>query len=232
MLYGYPSYGNPPLTPPRLSRPSTSTPTSQTPGRSQPGSALLSSTPGTARSSTTVTAPGTGIGDGGYSGPALVTYTTISQEYASLRYPGHCPLGMYLIPDKESLFVWDGVFFVHQGASLGRVFCNRRSADAPLFSLCSHSALHRGPLTPMAYDCLAKNRLGSSRLLLGLHPEIPPRVPKRLPRLLATNPIPDGRLPPIDLPEGRELQPRSAIQTLEASGFSLSPPENKKLTDD
>lgn len=55
-------------------------------------------------------------GDAGNGNPTLITYTTISQEYASLRYPGHCPLGMYLIPDRVSMFVWDGVFFVHQGS--------------------------------------------------------------------------------------------------------------------
>ena len=96
-MYGYSVYGEPPSTPSRSSR-----------SQSQP-------TPATPRASVTTTH--TGPGDAGNGNPALITYTTISQEYASLRYPGHCPLGMYLIPDKDSLFVWDGVFFVHQGSS-------------------------------------------------------------------------------------------------------------------
>lgn len=91
-MYGYTSYKEPPSTPSRSSR-------SQT-------------TPTTPRSSTTTR---TGPGDAGNGNTSLITYTTISQEYASLRYPGHCPLGMYLIPDKNNMFIWDGVFFVHQG---------------------------------------------------------------------------------------------------------------------
>jgi len=27
---------------------------------------------------------------------------------------------MYLIPDEDNMFVWDGVFFVHQGFSITR----------------------------------------------------------------------------------------------------------------
>ncbi|KAF9652216.1 UBC-like protein [Thelephora ganbajun] len=89
-MYGYTTYNEPPSTPPRLSR----SLTAQTPTRSQPGSALPPSTPATTRSTMTMAQ---------------------AEEYASLRYPGHCPLGMYLIPDKNNIFVWDGVFFVHQG---------------------------------------------------------------------------------------------------------------------
>lgn len=110
-MYKY-TYKEPPSTPPRSLRPSTST--TQTPTRPR-GSSVLSP-PGTARTTTTVTA--TGPGDTTNGNPTLITHTTISQEYASLRYPGHCPLGMYLIPDKDNMFVWDGVFFVHQGSSI------------------------------------------------------------------------------------------------------------------
>jgi len=28
---------------------------------------------------------------------------------------GHCPLGMYILPSKDKLSIWDGVLFVHQG---------------------------------------------------------------------------------------------------------------------
>ncbi|TCD70807.1 hypothetical protein EIP91_001497 [Steccherinum ochraceum] len=47
--------------------------------------------------------------------PTAVARTTIALEYASLRYPHHSPTGMYVTPSPESLFVWDVVFFVHQG---------------------------------------------------------------------------------------------------------------------
>ena len=95
----------------------------QTPSRSQSSSVLLPPTPTTARSSTAVPHIGvrSGSGDAGNGNPALITYNTISQEYASLMYPGHCPLGMYLIPDKDDMLVWDGVFFVHQGSLLAQL---------------------------------------------------------------------------------------------------------------
>ena len=131
-MYGHTTYNDPPTTPPRSLRPSTSAFTAQTPTRSHPGSALLPPSPKTARSSvTTVTA--TGAGDTGNGNPTLITYTTISQEYASLRYPGHCPLGMYLIPNKDNMFVWDGVFFVHQGSFRTLVPRNLRRANVPSF---------------------------------------------------------------------------------------------------
>ncbi|KAJ7667984.1 UBC-like protein [Mycena polygramma] len=44
-----------------------------------------------------------------------VTRTTISLEYASLHHRDHCPLGMYVVPSPETLMVWDGCLFVHQG---------------------------------------------------------------------------------------------------------------------
>ena len=110
MRYGSTAHTDIPSTPPRSSRQSASTSTAKTPTRSQPSSALLPPAPGTATKA--------GPGDPGNTNPSLITYTTISQEYASLRYPGHCPLGMYLIPDKNNMFVWDGVFFVHQGSLL------------------------------------------------------------------------------------------------------------------
>ncbi|KAH8105975.1 UBC-like protein [Cristinia sonorae] len=40
---------------------------------------------------------------------------TIGQEYASLAHPHHSPTGFYITPSKQSLLVWDAVFFVHQG---------------------------------------------------------------------------------------------------------------------
>ena len=131
-MHGYTTHTSPPSTPPRSSRPSSTTFTlAQTPTRSQFGttSAVSPPTPRTARSgSMTVTGDPAGSGN-----PSLITYTTISQEYASLRYPGHCPLGMYLIPNKDNMFVWDGVFFVHQGSSRAFVPRNLRRANVPSF---------------------------------------------------------------------------------------------------
>ncbi|KAF5370103.1 hypothetical protein D9758_001060 [Tetrapyrgos nigripes] len=43
------------------------------------------------------------------------TRAAISFEYASLRHKSHCPLGIYVIPSTESLLMWDGVLFIHQG---------------------------------------------------------------------------------------------------------------------
>jgi len=47
--------------------------------------------------------------------PSILSCTSASLEYASLRHTGHCPLGMYIIPSATNLLVWDAVFFVHQG---------------------------------------------------------------------------------------------------------------------
>ncbi|VDC02564.1 unnamed protein product [Peniophora sp. CBMAI 1063] len=44
-----------------------------------------------------------------------VARAAVAQEFANLRYEGHCPLGMYIVPAADNLFVWDGVLFVHQG---------------------------------------------------------------------------------------------------------------------
>jgi hypothetical protein len=46
---------------------------------------------------------------------AASTRVNVGLEYASLRYHRHCPLGMYVVPSVESILVWDGVLFVHQG---------------------------------------------------------------------------------------------------------------------
>lgn len=46
---------------------------------------------------------------------SIVPQTALSLEYASLRHQNHCPLGMYVVPSPDSLFVWDAVLFVHQG---------------------------------------------------------------------------------------------------------------------
>ncbi|KAF8655296.1 hypothetical protein AX16_003195 [Volvariella volvacea WC 439] len=44
-----------------------------------------------------------------------IVQSTISLEYASLHHKDHCPLGMYIVPSTESLLIWHGVLFVHQG---------------------------------------------------------------------------------------------------------------------
>ena len=48
----------------------------------------------------------------------VLARTAVSLEYASLRHTGHCPLGMYILPSSQNVLIWDGVFFVHQGACL------------------------------------------------------------------------------------------------------------------
>lgn len=83
------------------------------------------------------------------------TRTAISLEYASLRYPGHCPLGMYLTPSRENLLVWDAVFFVHQG----NLFL-----AAQLIPLITRSGYYT--------DCILKYRL----VFPPTYPERPPTV--------------------------------------------------------
>jgi hypothetical protein len=46
---------------------------------------------------------------------AIAGRAALMLEYASLRHSNHCPLGMYVVPSPENLFVWDAVLFVHQG---------------------------------------------------------------------------------------------------------------------
>jgi hypothetical protein len=64
------------------------------------------------RKNRSVVAPSTHVVD---SVPSILSRTSASLEYASLRHTGHCPLGMYIIPSATNLLVWDAVFFVHQG---------------------------------------------------------------------------------------------------------------------
>ncbi|WVF71493.1 hypothetical protein IAT40_006299 [Kwoniella sp. CBS 6097] len=42
-------------------------------------------------------------------------------EYASLRAPRGCPVGMYITPSSESVLKWHGVFFVHKGPYAGSI---------------------------------------------------------------------------------------------------------------
>ncbi|CAH7672655.1 hypothetical protein BY996DRAFT_6964520 [Phakopsora pachyrhizi] len=46
----------------------------------------------------------------------------ISLEYASLRLPGHCPLGIWVIPCPNDTHTWSGVLFVHRGYYAGGIF--------------------------------------------------------------------------------------------------------------
>lgn len=41
----------------------------------------------------------------------------ILTDSSSLRAPGNCPAGMYLVPTPEALTKWAGMFFVHRGES-------------------------------------------------------------------------------------------------------------------
>ncbi|KXN90247.1 hypothetical protein AN958_04038 [Leucoagaricus sp. SymC.cos] len=52
---------------------------------------------------------------------SIIARTALSLEYAFLRHSDHCPLGMYVVPSPENLFVWDAVLFVHQGYYAGAV---------------------------------------------------------------------------------------------------------------
>ncbi|GAA5799026.1 hypothetical protein HPULCUR_004435 [Helicostylum pulchrum] len=39
----------------------------------------------------------------------------IMTEFINLRNPNHCPLGVYVMPSSDDLYVWYGVLFVHKG---------------------------------------------------------------------------------------------------------------------
>ncbi|GMK54372.1 hypothetical protein CspeluHIS016_0109580 [Cutaneotrichosporon spelunceum] len=52
-------------------------------------------------------------------GPILASQLAI--EFASLRAPGNCPTGIYVVPTVESLGRWAGVFFVHRGPYAGAI---------------------------------------------------------------------------------------------------------------
>ncbi|PVG02692.1 UBC-like protein [Serendipita vermifera] len=58
---------------------------------------------------------------------SAATLSAISFEYASVRHPSHCPLGIYVQPSSSSLLVWDGVFFVHKGYYSGAILKFRLS---------------------------------------------------------------------------------------------------------
>ncbi|EKM80305.1 hypothetical protein AGABI1DRAFT_73378 [Agaricus bisporus var. burnettii JB137-S8] len=55
------------------------------------------------------------------SAPSIVAQTALSLEYASLRHQNHCPLGIYIVPSPDSLFVWDAVLYTHQGYYAGAI---------------------------------------------------------------------------------------------------------------
>ncbi|KAL7421627.1 hypothetical protein Q5752_003396 [Cryptotrichosporon argae] len=52
---------------------------------------------------------------------SVVQATALAAEFASLRAPGACPRGMYVVPSPDSLRVWHGVLFVHRGPYAGSV---------------------------------------------------------------------------------------------------------------
>ncbi|CAO3657924.1 unnamed protein product [Rhizopus stolonifer] len=43
-------------------------------------------------------------------------------EFINLKNDSHCPLGVYVMPSSENLYVWYGVIFVHQGHYHSGVF--------------------------------------------------------------------------------------------------------------
>ncbi|CAG7845970.1 SubName: Full=Uncharacterized protein {ECO:0000313/EMBL:CCA71092.1} [Serendipita indica DSM 11827] len=58
---------------------------------------------------------------------STATLSAVSFEYASVKQPSHCPLGIYVKPSSSNLLVWDGVFFVHKGYYSGAVLKFRLS---------------------------------------------------------------------------------------------------------
>ena len=116
-----------------------------------------------------------------------LTRTTIVQEYASLVYTGHCPLGMYVTPTPNNLLVWDAVFFVHQGAYLEHC---QRFLYAMLSCYCVLMAV---------------------RLLHGLDPQVPNHLPCELPWATACGAVPHRCVPPFDLAAGRHVQFGTAL---------------------
>ena len=53
----------------------------------------------------------------------LLVTSEVAMEYAALRNDEHCPQGVYVVPAPPvasaggEVLVWDGVLFVHQGAT-------------------------------------------------------------------------------------------------------------------
>ncbi|KAF9058287.1 ubiquitin-conjugating enzyme/RWD-like protein [Panaeolus papilionaceus] len=72
--------------------------------------------------SSTFDVSGSGSGSAAAQRDNVLVRTAISLEYALLRNINHCPLGMYILPSPASFFVWDGVFFIHQGYYADSVF--------------------------------------------------------------------------------------------------------------
>ncbi|EGG06041.1 uncharacterized protein MELLADRAFT_36398 [Melampsora larici-populina 98AG31] len=46
----------------------------------------------------------------------------VSLEFASLRLPGHCPLGVWVIPSPTNIYQWQGVLFIHRGYYAGAIY--------------------------------------------------------------------------------------------------------------
>ncbi|KAI9610541.1 hypothetical protein H4Q26_006684 [Puccinia striiformis f. sp. tritici PST-130] len=57
----------------------------------------------------------------------------ISLEYASLRLPGHCPLGVWVIPSPDDIHHWCGTLFIHRGYYAGGIY---------KFTITSHETIH------------------------------------------------------------------------------------------
>ncbi|KIY71430.1 UBC-like protein [Cylindrobasidium torrendii FP15055 ss-10] len=99
---------------------------------------------------------------------SAVASTTISLEYASLKYQNHCPLGMYIVPSKESLFAWDAMFFVHQGYYADAIFKFRL--------LFPHEYPDRPPVVQFLTDMF--HPLVSNKGIFNLQPRFHPWRPK------------------------------------------------------
>ena len=144
-MYGYTLYKERTSTPPRSPRPSTSV--AQTSTWSCPAN----------------------------ENPKSITYyTAMSQEYASLRYPGHCPFGICLIPDKGNALIWDGVFF---GSSVTRPHDHQKELAFPPFR---HAVVPTYAYSDRSPSTIGVKTTQSERLLLRLDPKIPSRISNKL----------------------------------------------------
>ncbi|KAG0145533.1 hypothetical protein CROQUDRAFT_93652 [Cronartium quercuum f. sp. fusiforme G11] len=54
----------------------------------------------------------------------------ITLEFASLRSPGHCPIGVWVIPSPTNVYLWEGVLFIHRGYYAGAIY--RFIIDIPI----------------------------------------------------------------------------------------------------
>ncbi|KDQ17310.1 hypothetical protein BOTBODRAFT_30123 [Botryobasidium botryosum FD-172 SS1] len=102
---------------------------------------------------------------------------TLSVEYASLRSQSHCPIGMYVVPSVESMFVWDGVFFVHQALSYHSRAFGFYSRSSLRFRLTFNNYPEKAPAVHFITDVFHP-LISQKDGLFSLAPRIPTWLPK------------------------------------------------------